>query len=76
MRRIRFNIASLLVVILALGIGFSALRESNDLWDNALFTLTSGMLAYRTSLNTPKTSSATTFAPSSFGCNSSAKCSS
>jgi hypothetical protein len=44
MRRIRFNIASLLVVVLVLGVGFAALRESNDLWDSGLFTLTLGML--------------------------------
>ena len=40
MRRIRFNIASLLVAVLVLGVGFAALRESNDLWDSGLFTLT------------------------------------
>src|SRR5947209_18313288 len=40
MRRIRFNIASLLVVVLILAVGFAALRESNDLWDSGLFTLT------------------------------------
>jgi hypothetical protein len=40
MSRIRFNIASLLVVVLVLGVGFAALRESNDLWDSGLFTLT------------------------------------
>jgi hypothetical protein len=44
MSRIRFNIASLLVVVLVLGVGFAALRESNDLWDSGLFTLTLGML--------------------------------
>jgi hypothetical protein len=40
MRRFRFNIASLLVVVLVLGVGFAALRESNDHWDSGLFTLT------------------------------------
>jgi hypothetical protein len=40
MRRIRFNIASLLVVVLVLAVGFAALRESNDFWDTGLFTLT------------------------------------
>jgi hypothetical protein len=44
MRRIRFNIASLLAVILILGVGFAALRESNDLWDVGLFTLTIGVM--------------------------------
>ena len=40
MRRLRFNIASLLGVILVLGVGFAALRESNDLWESGVFTLT------------------------------------
>ena len=44
MRRFRFNIASLLVVVLVLGFGFAALRESNELWDSGLFTLTLGVL--------------------------------
>jgi WD40 repeat protein len=44
MRRIRFNIASLLVVVLFLGVCFAALRESNELWDSGLFTLTLGVL--------------------------------
>jgi hypothetical protein len=39
MRRIRFNIASLLIVVLILGIGFAALRESTDLWESGVFTL-------------------------------------
>jgi hypothetical protein len=40
MRQIRFNIASLVSVILVLGIGFAALRESSDLWESGVFTLT------------------------------------
>ena len=44
MRRIRFNIASLLGVILVLGVGFAALRESSDLWESGVFTLTLGAL--------------------------------
>jgi hypothetical protein len=44
MRILRFNIGSLLGVILFLGVGFAALRESNDLWDSGLFTLTVGIL--------------------------------
>jgi hypothetical protein len=41
---LRFNIASVLGVILFFGIGIAALRESGDLWDSGLFTLTLGML--------------------------------
>jgi hypothetical protein len=40
MRRIRFNIASLLAAVLLLAVGFAALKESNDLWDSGLFSLT------------------------------------
>jgi hypothetical protein len=40
MGRIRFSIASLLVVVLILGVGFAALRESNDPWESGVFTLT------------------------------------
>jgi hypothetical protein len=40
MKRIRFNIASLLGDILVIGVGFAALRESSDLWVSSLFTLT------------------------------------
>jgi hypothetical protein len=43
-KRIRFNIANLLVVVLFFGVGFAALRESNEIWDDGLFTLTIGLL--------------------------------
>jgi hypothetical protein len=43
MRYIRFNIASLLVIILIIGFGFAALRDSNDLWDSGCLTLTLGV---------------------------------
>jgi hypothetical protein len=44
MRRFRFSIGSLLILVLVLGVGFAALRESTDLWDNGLFSLTLGVL--------------------------------
>ena len=40
MSRIRFSIASLLVVVLVLGVGFAALRESNEIWDGGIFSMT------------------------------------
>ena len=40
MRKLRFNIANLLAVIFILGVGFAALRESSDLWESGVFTLT------------------------------------
>jgi hypothetical protein len=39
MRRFRFRIGTLLIVIIVLGVGFAALRESNDMWDSGVFTL-------------------------------------
>ncbi len=45
MKRFRFTIGSLLGVILVLGVGFAALRQSTDLWDSGLFTLTLAALA-------------------------------
>jgi hypothetical protein len=44
MKRIRFNIANLLVSIFILGLGFAALRESSDLWESGVFTVTIGVL--------------------------------
>ena len=40
MRRFRFTIASLLVVVLFVALDFAALRESSDLWESGDFTLT------------------------------------
>ena len=40
MRPIRFTIASLLVVVLVTAFGFAAIRESNDVWDSGVFSLT------------------------------------
>jgi hypothetical protein len=39
MRNLRFNIASLLVVILVLGVGFAALRQADETWESGLFSL-------------------------------------
>ena len=44
MSRIRFNIASLLVVVLFVAVGFAALRESSEVWDSGVFTLTLAVL--------------------------------
>lgn len=44
MRRFRLRIDTLLVLIIALGVGFTALRESNDTWDGGVFTLAMGAL--------------------------------
>jgi hypothetical protein len=40
MQRLRFHIGTLAIVIVALGVGMAALRESNDLWDSGAFSFT------------------------------------
>jgi hypothetical protein len=44
MPKLRFNIGNLLTIIFVLGVGFAALRESNDLWESGVFTLTIGLV--------------------------------
>jgi hypothetical protein len=50
MRRFRFRIGTLLTLIIVLGVGFAALRESNDTWDSGVFTLVLGALLVSTLL--------------------------
>ena len=45
MRRFRFHIGTLLLLVLILGVGFAALRESDETWDRSVFSLTLGMLS-------------------------------
>jgi WD40 repeat protein len=61
MRKLRFNIANLLVVIFFLGVGFAALRESNEIWDGGIFTLTLGVLLTSTLLTIHRTESRRAF---------------
>jgi len=44
MRRFRFHLGTLVILVLLIGVGFGALRESNDTWDSSIFSLTLGML--------------------------------
>jgi hypothetical protein len=44
MKRIRFTVASLFVVVLFVAVGFAALRESSDLWESGIFTAALGVL--------------------------------
>jgi hypothetical protein len=44
MRRLRFHLGTLVILILVLAVGFAALRESSDLWESGMFTLTLGVL--------------------------------
>jgi hypothetical protein len=44
MRRIRFTIGGLLVVVVFLAVAIAALREATDLWDSVVFTATGALL--------------------------------
>ena len=45
MRRFRFHLVTLVILVLLLGVGFAALRESDETWDSSNFSLTLGMLS-------------------------------
>ena len=53
MRRFRFHIGTLLILVLILGVGFAALRESDETWDSSIFSLTLGMLSVSILLRRP-----------------------
>src|SRR5262249_5970683 len=40
MQRFRFNIAALVGLIFACGVAFASLKESSELWESAVFSLT------------------------------------
>jgi hypothetical protein len=44
MRRFRFHLGTLVILVLLLGVGFAALRESNAIWDSSIFSITLGVL--------------------------------
>jgi WD40 repeat protein len=44
MRRFRFRIGNLLILIVLLGVGFAALRQANDLWDCIVLTSAIGVM--------------------------------
>ena len=44
MRRFRFHLGTLVILVLLLGVGFAALRESNAIWDSSIFSLTLAVL--------------------------------
>jgi hypothetical protein len=39
MRHFRFHLGTLVLVVLVIGTGLAALRESNEIWDSGVFTL-------------------------------------
>ena len=44
MKRFRFHLGTLVILILILGVGFAALRQSNETWDSSIFSITLGVL--------------------------------
>jgi hypothetical protein len=44
MRRFRFHIGTLVILVLLIGVGLTALRESSEIWDSGVFTLAIGVL--------------------------------
>ena len=44
MRRFRFHLGTLVILVLLLGVAFAALRESNEIWDRSIFSVTLGVL--------------------------------
>jgi hypothetical protein len=44
MRRFRFHLGTLVILVLLMGVGFAALRESNGTWDACLLSITLGVL--------------------------------
>ncbi len=45
MRRFRFHLGTLVILVLLLGLGFAALRESNEIWDSSVLSITLVMLS-------------------------------
>jgi hypothetical protein len=48
--RFRFSLAALVVVVAFCGVGFAALRNANQFWSDAIFTLTAAALCTTTYL--------------------------
>ena len=40
MSRFRFHLGTLVILVLLLGVGFAARRESNEIWDSNIFSIT------------------------------------
>jgi hypothetical protein len=44
MRRFRFHLGTLVVLVLLVGVGLAALRQSDQTWDSSIFSITLGVL--------------------------------
>ena len=61
MKRFRFNIGTLVILVVVFGISFAALRESNDIWESGVFTVTLGLLLVSILLAVDRTGSRQAF---------------
>ena len=61
MKRFRFNIGTLVILVLVFGISFAALRESNDIWESGVFIVTLGLLLVSILLGVHRTGSRRAF---------------
>jgi hypothetical protein len=46
MKRFRFHLGTIVILILILGVCFAALREANETWDSIIFSITLGVLLF------------------------------
>jgi hypothetical protein len=44
MRRFRFHLGTLVILVLTVALGLAALRDSNELWESSLFSISLGVL--------------------------------
>jgi hypothetical protein len=44
MKSFRFHLGTLVILVLLIGVGIAALRESNEIWDSGIFSVTFGVL--------------------------------
>jgi hypothetical protein len=61
MRRFRFHLGTLVTLVLFVGVGLAALRESNDTWDSGIFSITLGVLLISVLLAVHRTESRRAF---------------
>jgi FG-GAP-like repeat len=45
MRRFRFHLGTIVILVLLLAVGLAALRESNEIWESSIFSITLVMLS-------------------------------
>jgi hypothetical protein len=57
MRRFRFSLGTLVILVVLSAVGLAALRESNEIWDSILFSITLGVLLISILLTVHRTNS-------------------